>query len=206
MLTSMPGQELFPKNWEIWTVRPDGSDLQQLTDVHDSAMIHPVWSPKGDQLAYTLSGKTPQETQTGILDLAKSRTTARHTLKGRGDTNESFTAWSWSPDETALAGYRQRFDGKFTGISILDLKAQEYQDLTKFGSDPVWLSDGRRLLFHREGQIWLVDKTRPQQAKSILSIAPNEVARRGFGVSKDDRFIYFSQEKILSEIWLGTFQ
>jgi len=193
------------KNWEIWTVGPDGQGLKQITDVHESSMIYPVWSPKGDQLAYTIQGKTPEEYQTGIITVGNSAgQNSRHVLKGLGDTNESFTAWSWSPDQTALAGYGQRFDGKFTGILILNLRTQEYKRITEFGSDPVWLSDGRRLLFHRDGRIWLIDQTHPDRVKEILSVAPDEVVRRGLGVSRDGRFIYFSRQKIRSQIWMGT--
>ena len=185
-------------------VGPDGQGLQRITDVRDSSIIYPVWSPRGDRLAYTLQGKTPEESQTGIIELGKTSAGPRHVLKGLGDTNESFTAWSWSPDETALAGYAQRFDGKPTGISILNLRTQDYQRLTPIGSDPIWLSNSRQILFHHAGGIWLVDKTNPQGAKEILSVTPDEVARRGFGVAKNDRLVYFSRQKIRSQIRIAT--
>lgn len=37
--------------WEIWTIRPDGSELKQLTHESEDTPV-PVWSPKGDWIAF----------------------------------------------------------------------------------------------------------------------------------------------------------
>src|SRR4029450_3651786 len=36
---------------QIWSVRPDGSDLRQLTDHRESGVLWPVWSPDGTRIA-----------------------------------------------------------------------------------------------------------------------------------------------------------
>jgi len=37
---------------EVWTVHPDGSDVQQLTFPGTSADFAPVYSPQGDKIAF----------------------------------------------------------------------------------------------------------------------------------------------------------
>jgi Tol biopolymer transport system component len=37
--------------WEIWTVRPDGSELKRLTHESEDTPV-PTWSPKGDWIAF----------------------------------------------------------------------------------------------------------------------------------------------------------
>jgi hypothetical protein len=63
------------------------------------------------------------------------------------------------------------------------------------------LSDSRRLLFHDNGAIHLVDSG-TAASKEVLSIAPEEVARRGFAVSPDDRHIYFSISVTEADVWM----
>ena len=77
--------------------------------------------------------------------------------------------------------------------------------VTKHGSDPVWLSDSRRLLFHDNGAIHIVDSV-TGAAKEVLSIAPEEVARRGFALSPDDRHIYFSVSTTQADVWMVEMQ
>ena len=74
--------------------------------------------------------------------------------------------------------------------------------MTDYGVDPIWHSD-RRLLFIHEGKIHLVD-SETRKAHEILSIAPQEMARRGFALSRDDRQIYFSVANTEADVWLMT--
>ena len=76
--------------------------------------------------------------------------------------------------------------------------------MTDHGSDPVWLSDSRRLLFLDKGKISLVD-SESGVARELLSIVPEEVARRGFAVSPDDRHIYFSVSTTEADVWMLEF-
>jgi len=43
-----------------------------------------------------------------------------------------------------------------------------------------------------------------RKTHEILSIAPQEVARRGFALSRDDRQIYFSVAHTEADVWLMT--
>jgi hypothetical protein len=73
--------------------------------------------------------------------------------------------------------------------------------VTTHGSDPVWLSDNRRILFHDAGRLHIVN-TESGAAKEVLSIEPEEIARRGFALSPDDRQIYFSVSVTEADVWM----
>jgi hypothetical protein len=100
-----------------------------------------------------------------------------------------------------MAGFLNRDDG----IVLLDVASRQFRRVTKHGSDPVWLSDNRRLLFHDNGGIQMVDLA-TGEIKEVLSIAPEEVARRGFAVSPDDRHIYFSVSTTEADVWMVEIQ
>jgi hypothetical protein len=87
------------------------------------------------------------------------------------------------------------------GIALYSVASQTFRRLTDHGSDPVWLSDSRRLLFHHGGKIHLLD-SQSGGSRELLSIMPEEVARRGFAVSPDDRHIYFSVSTTEADVWM----
>jgi len=43
--------------WDVYTVRPDGSSAKRLTDTPDSAKEGPAWSPTGSSIAYSTLDK-----------------------------------------------------------------------------------------------------------------------------------------------------
>jgi Tol biopolymer transport system component len=188
--------------WQIWLSDADGQHQRQVTNRANS--IYPVWSPAGDRLITTVMANTPADYQSFVIKLLPDlRVESMQSLPPLGDPNESFTPWSWSPDGRSLAGYRQGLDGRVTGITIFDFQSQKYNPVTTFGSEPVWLHHSPRLLFLHQGKIYLLDVREPARAKVALSLAPNDIARRGFGVSNDDRTIVFGLEEVQSDLWLG---
>jgi hypothetical protein len=88
---------------------------------------------------------------------------------------------------------------------IHDLAAGSFTRVTDYGGDPVWLSDSRRILFVLGSRMYVVD-TPTKRIKEVLSVAPNEIAARGFSISRDDRTIYFSIAATEADIWLVTFE
>jgi Tol biopolymer transport system component len=184
--------------FEIWTIHPDGSGLEQVTNT-SGHVAWPVWAPNSNRLVYTVFGKNP------FLSSAARPGPAQppQALPSPGESTESFNAWSWSPDGLKLAGFLQRQDGTFSGIALYFFRTRSYTKLTSFGMDPVWLSDSRRLLLNHQGRIYLVDSP-TKRVQEVLSIAPYEIARRGFAISRDDRRIYFSLATIEADIWLAS--
>lgn len=184
---------------EIWAIHPDGSGLEQISSAAGN-IVWPVWSPDGLRLVYTVFGASPSPFLIENVQQAKQQEPLA--LPAPSDARETFNAWHWSPDGEKLAGFMQRDDGRFSGIAFYSFKTQTYTKLTDFGMDPVWLSDSRRVLFNQEGRLWMVDSA-DKKTREVLSVAPQEIGRRGFALSRDDRTIYFSLATTESDIWLA---
>jgi Tol biopolymer transport system component len=124
-----------------------------------------------------------------------------HALPPMSDPNGWFSTWSWSPDGQKLAGWRGRTQHTHSGIVIYDLALQRYQQLTEFGSCPIWLNDNRRLLFYHDAGLHLVD-SQSKQVRQVLSVAPQGAGR--FSLSRDDRVIYLEVATNEADIWMMT--
>ena len=42
--------------------------------------------------------------------------------------------------------------------------------------------------------------------RELVSVAPEEIARRGFSISPDDREIYFSVSTTEADVWMAEFE
>jgi Tol biopolymer transport system component len=100
-----------------------------------------------------------------------------------------------------LAGFLNRDDG----VAVYSLVSRTYRKLTDHGADPMWLSDSRRLLYLDRGRIHLVD-SESANGREVLSIAPEEIARRGFAISPDDGRIFFSVSRTEADVWMMDFE
>lgn len=184
------------RRWEIWTISPDGSNLQQMTRGETVDSIWPVWSPDGRSLAYSIFGKNPFLMTVGRPWDQQSP----QALPSPSGQQEVFSVWSWSPDGRQLAGFVQQ-DSAYTGLAAVDLKRSQLTRLIPHGLDPVWLKDNARLLFHHEGKLWLLD-TRSGQQSEVLAIPPAEIATRGYALSRDNRHLYFSGVRTRASVWI----
>jgi Tol biopolymer transport system component len=185
--------------YEIWSIQADGSGLQQLTFNSPAIPVYPVWSPDGAQLAYHLQGKGAY-----IIEVGKSGPgSSPRALAPLPGSEGVFLAWSWSGDGRRIAGFEQRPDGTPSGIWIYSLDTGQYARLTDGGSDPVWLNDGRRLLFVQQGKLYLLD-SQTKKAQELLSASPHSIGRAT--LAPDNRIIYMQLSSTESDIWLATLQ
>jgi hypothetical protein len=60
-------------------------------------------------------------------------------------------------------------------------------------------------LFLDKGKICLLDSA-SGQSKELVSATPEEIARRGFAVSTDDRRIYYSVSATEADVWMAEFE
>jgi Tol biopolymer transport system component/tRNA A-37 threonylcarbamoyl transferase component Bud32 len=189
---------------DIWTIRPDGSGLRQMTDTSGS-ITRPIWSPDGKHLVYSRQNGTPSIIETDKPWISQSP----KPLPPLGDADTWYEVTSWSLDGRQLAGFQLRNDGAFTGITVYSFETGRYSRITDFGTTPSWLKDGRRILFYRNSAdtrargdaIYLVN-TQTRKVQRVFSGAPNDVT--GAAISSDNRWIYFTLNVAVADIWLAT--
>ncbi len=185
--------------FQIWTIRPDGSGLEQLTQYAGNAIgvTRSVWSPNGRTIAIDV----PEE-GTSLLEIDSSGKADKvSALEPPPDPDEVFDVWTWSPDGRFLAGSRiQKSSGGQIGISIYDLKQREYQTLTDSGTLPVWLKDSRRLLYQLHGDIYVVDRM-SRKTHRVFAHSPHTIYNLG-QLPADERWLYFGVLTREADIWL----
>jgi Tol biopolymer transport system component len=195
--------------FQIWTMHADGTGLDQLTYSSEAA-VNPVWSPDGKYLAYSTDHNCfVMSTERPWVDQELTP------LPGWTDGTSHFEAFSWSADGTKLAGHLRRAsdDSDRAGIVTYSLRERTYHlvgqtkatvkgrlvPVTNAGTFPVWLSDSRRLMYASQDKILLTD-TLSGKTHEILSTAPPVF----FGLSPDDRLLYFTKVVVDADIWLST--
>jgi Tol biopolymer transport system component len=193
--------------YELWTIRPDGSGLQQLTDTTGRPFWYPKWSPDGSRIAVA------NEQGTFLFDLSQPPPLSTpEPLPPLGE-DEVFQAWAWSPEGRRLAGYvGNPAGGYLPGLVVYSLDSGEYDRLADlrggynngWGVTPAWLSDGRRLLGGARGGLFLVD-SQSKKVRQILEAPPGTVLAVP-RLSEGDRTLYFQRLTLEADIWLATMQ
>jgi Tol biopolymer transport system component len=186
--------------YEVWTIAPDGSGLQQLTYTSGGRAVYPVWSPDGARLAYRVVGGASFIVETG----KRWKEQSPKPLPSFGEATVWFEAWSWSPDGRRLAGHLCLASGLKSGLVIYSLESQKFERLTDFGLGPVWLKDNRRLLFVRQEKLYLVD-SQSKKTHEVLSVAPHNLDEK-LALSQDNHMIYFSLSQTEADIWLMSLE
>ena len=182
--------------YEIWTINRDGSDVRQLT--RSPGAHYPVWSPDGRRMAY--SSHSPNGAYIFDVDVPWDRQKPRQ-LPLLPDPAQTFEIWGWSPDGLWLAGQKHLADLSHGGVAIHKIGSTEIQWLTDFGEWPVWMNDSRRLLFSRQGQLFLVDSV-TRKYHQVLSLPQQTLG--SVALSPDQRFIYYTVAAAEADVWLLT--
>ncbi len=142
-------------NGEIYSVNPDGSGLQRLTN-NAVGDLYPVWSPDGSKIAFTRG--TFQESDLLIMNADGSGQTGVTSEPGADRLP------AWSPDGSKLAFERQV--GSVQEIYSVNADGSGLTHLTPeigyFDGEPAWSPDGSRIAFSRYTaccvkQIWIMN-------------------------------------------------
>ena len=133
-------------DYEIYSVKPDGGDLRQLT-TNGTDDNDPVISPDGTRIAYT-NAKTLYVMN---VDGSNNRILSRDMFISEEDP-------TWSPDGTKIAFAAQRF-GTEMGVQdiwTIDADPNSTSPMTQltntpaYESDPAWSPDGTKIAYVSE--------------------------------------------------------
>ena len=186
-------------HYQVWKIRPDGSDIQQLTDAGDDVR-YPVWAPYGSRMAVTVIGRTPESGQVYVFDPNRRwQEQTPQQLPPLQTPRTLFLVNSWSADGEHLVGQAGSVP---QGIVTYSLRSGTYDRLTDFGEFPVWLPDNRHVMFVSGGKDVFVVDTRTKIARKTFSVRRDVIGP--VQLSRDGRSAYFSRRVTEADIWLVT--
>jgi Tol biopolymer transport system component len=133
-------------NWELYTMRPDGSGVRRLT--HTAANERePAWSPDGKQLAFVSDGARNEKG--GPIDaiFVMNRDGSgghRITSPDEGDAAEP----AWSPDGTRIAAVEEA--AELSRIFTIASDGSDRRYVGPYGAgEPAWSPGGGQLAYTR---------------------------------------------------------
>jgi Tol biopolymer transport system component/serine/threonine protein kinase len=181
--------------YEIWTIRADGSELEQATKTSGRPLGVPVWSPDAKRLAVAAGNEG------ALIDLTKPLAERFVQLLPSPGRGESFSVDSWSADGRWLAGALHQPDGtRSPGIVLYSLTDKRYVRSTAHGAFPYWMHDNRRLLYRERGGIFLLD-TQSGRSRPVIAPVPGSTYV-DLKLSPDEHVLYLAQAAAEGDIWL----
>jgi len=157
-------------NFEIWRMRPDGTDAERLTETADGSALSPVWSPDGTRLVYGVRGQ-------GILEIdpsAPAPRTPRVLLPASRLQDPEAVPRAWSPDGRLLL-----LVDRDRNATLLDLKTSDERVLPGkaqggawTGTGELWVTDGSELktVDPATGKSRVLATVAPRKFSAALSI------------------------------------
>ena len=188
---------------QIWSIRPDGSGLRRLTAAKDGGGFGSDWSPDGSKLILH-SAPHPPDAKMFVFDPRVEWThQTPQTISTLRGAWHRFYETSWSPDGQQLAGIAAPVGKDKGALVVYSFQTGRFTRLynSQTAGDPVWLSDGRRLLFDEGSKLRLID-TQTGSVRDLLSIAPDILWL--WSVSRDNRTAYITRRVSQADIWLMT--
>ena len=156
--------------YQIWTMGLDGGDQRQVTD-YPGLVIAARVTRDGTRAFANL----PLARQNILFDprvaAADQKTERLPAFPG----GVGFSAFSWSPDGRFIVGNAVRIGG---GIFVYDVSRREFRELSATGVNPVWMPDGRFVIFPSAG---------PESVGSTLELLDTQIgtARRVFSIDRE---------------------
>ena len=184
---------------EIWTIRPDGSGLRQLTKFSGTVNPwSPRWFPDRSHMAFY------NNTGTFLVDLTKSIEDRRaEKVEPSLPPGSSFREPSISRDGQKLVGAIVDSLESPRQIAVYTFATRQFDTLSCSGSHPIWLNDSRRILYvNRTGKLCIAD-TRTNKSH-VLANLPDVLESEDITLSSDDRMLYFVKRMNEVDLWMGT--
>ncbi|GEM_PF-152573 len=192
-------------DWDLFLMRPDGSDRRKITDTAEFSETGPRFSPDGATLLYYRQPKSdPVDNNTyGLFDLVIADSNGkRPQFLGRG-----YPWASWSPDGRQLACLSPK------GIQIIDIASrQQVRQFARRGivQQLVWAPDGSSFVGAANGlgMFWNIGRLNPDTGE-IIAISETDRYNCTPDWTPDSKHIVYSRGIIpkqggRAELWCAT--
>ena len=189
---------------QVWKVRPDGSELTQVTKTTETAYV--AWSPDARAMAITFAargsgaGRARAKSPGSAIIVDATRAwdaQTPHVVPWAPEPTPQFAPNSWSPDGRTLIGE----NGLGTSvISTYSLRDRTFRKVADFGQWPVWLPNSRHALFVSRGREFHVVDTVTRATRKVFSVNRDTLGPPR--VTKDGRSAFFSRRVTEADIWL----
>ncbi|MFT3744592.1 MAG: protein kinase [Pyrinomonadaceae bacterium] len=179
--------------YELWTIRPDGTDRRMITNSEGSGIQYPVWSPDGSKMAYSKM----DELYSFIFDPMNGPDQKPTQIPSLNAAGDKFVPWSWSPDGKRIVGWRaDRSISEIPEVWIYTLADNSFAKVGN-GWRACWLADSRNLLVPRDSSLYLLDSVTGSE-RELNSVSPNiyDTVR----ISKDNTRVVYTLGSIEGDI------
>ncbi|HEV2843745.1 MAG TPA: protein kinase, partial [Thermoanaerobaculia bacterium] len=185
-------------NYSAWTIRSDGSGLQQIPHGTRDALYTPIAAPGGERLVATVGFQGA-----ALVELNQPPGRRIRWLPRPAGGREVFSPTSWSADGQRLAGTLEQTDGSgVPGVVVYSFATAGYERLTDTGIIPTWLPDSRTVVYLDEGKIF-VRSLDTGKSRLLLEPPPSSVFR-AVTVAPEGRAIYAVRESDEGDVWMMT--
>jgi Tol biopolymer transport system component len=146
--------------WQVWTMRPDGTGLKQLTHLPDRGwpFLLPDWSPDATHILFTLPDST------GVLQIYRVNADGTGLVKlthGSGDSGNA----DWSPDGSKIVLDRVGPPGGMEAIYVMKADGTGLKRLTSnfYGNfAATFTPNGRHIVYESQkggldSAIWIMN-------------------------------------------------
>ncbi len=171
--------------YEIWSIRPDGSNLTRVTHTK-GRLWYPTVSPDGKTLACY------NDEHTFLFDLSAPDAQVQPLPATQQGSRPAFNAWS--PDGKMLAG---ELRGR-PGIVLYDIADRSYHPITNAGTRPVWLPGGKEILFGENGKLRIVNIDTAAVRDVVTTVGIS-----AYSLTSDARTMIYSDQLIEADVWMS---
>jgi len=198
----LPGRRLLfysdrGHSYGLWTIGADGLGMQAIPHP-GMELTNPIPSPDGREAVASLGAQGA-----ALLDLNAAQGGSLRKLPRPEGGKELFAAHAWSPDGLYLAGTLEQGEGsRVPGIVVYSFDKSRYERLTDAGAQPIWLHDGKTLLYLQDGKIFrtsLKDRT-----PRLVLVPPPNSSFKSLALSPDDHTLYAVRPTDEGDIWMLT--
>lgn len=169
---SPDGEWIAFNSGDIFKIRPDGSDLIQITNIGNS--FFPSWRPDGKRLAFD----TPFQNERGANTIWLINPDGTELNKITDPIEGEIRNPEWSPNGILILHYRYLTTKSGSEIFVMDSLGNNGRRLTETPNgitnrSPAWSPDGEWIAWHTNNGIWIMRSDGNEQQHLIEGQSPS---------------------------------